>query len=752
MNINQLRDKIAEIEKIGQDMHRRLEEKVRQLPGNVDKVRLGEYIDSAKRDIDTRVLGAKRDMSRELLSRKTADQATDKDYLRGVPVSTRALLEQTLRQEGPRDQLRESPSVPRRMLSSFADGYESLGGWLKDYDTSSESAPEGIARFAGELASDPLNLIGAGAMKVARKAAPYALGAAGTGYAQDTEAGVLPRFLRPAARSALGELGESTVAPRGALSVVKPKGGNWLSGSVEDALKPLRQYEDPAVRAAAINTPHLASRVAVNDWVQGPLTKYVKNQMATPEDPVRALAEQGILHMPPIEGLDWVPNEVVDRRRWTKFPEEGMAQSDLAKQWEIASDYSVTPYAAGEIAQSSMVLDNPWSTNLPRAEKVYQASKDLGTYSELGLPHLTDELRNATRADSDLPRQLRIEPEKLSKMSMDAAVRHVAKINEWRAKNAAEANAALANNAATALHKEYPDQGFRWVELRAPEKTGRNIKVLAESEDMADELSPAAHDAAREYGLEEGTDEFDDFVVDWLNENGHYATTEFDMDESHKALRDALKYEGDTMGHCVGGYCDDVLSGMTKIYSLRDAKGQPHVTVEVAPPTDNKYTTSLKSEFGDAWEDYYDPTIDAGYEPSGARIVQIKGKGNKKPKDEYLPFVQDFVRSGQWSDVGDLSNTGLRKMEWGPDIIKGFKEHNISHPEGYGTSEEVNEAINALNKARGFAKGGSVVVQPWQETATVGTRGYKVNTISDLQGIINALTGGTRDAAQEVTL
>lgn len=44
-------------------------------------------------------------------------------------------------------------------------------------------------------------------------------------------------------------------------------------------------------------------------------------------------------------------------------------------------------------------------------------------------------------------------------------------------------------------------------------------------------------------------------------------------------------------------------------------------------------------------------------------IIQIKGKSNRKPNDEYLPFVQDFVRSGQWSDVGDFGNTGLVKHE-----------------------------------------------------------------------------------------
>jgi len=55
-------------------------------------------------------------------------------------------------------------------------------------------------------------------------------------------------------------------------------------------------------------------------------------------------------------------------------------------------------------------------------------------------------------------------------------------------------------------------------------------------------------------------------------------------------------------------------------------------------------------------------------------IVQIKGKQNAKPKEDYLPYVQDFVRSGEWSDVGDFKNTDLiRKSDlidkFGPDEL-----------------------------------------------------------------------------------
>jgi hypothetical protein len=50
-------------------------------------------------------------------------------------------------------------------------------------------------------------------------------------------------------------------------------------------------------------------------------------------------------------------------------------------------------------------------------------------------------------------------------------------------------------------------------------------------------------------------------------------------------------------------------------------------------------------------------------------IEQIKGKGNAKPKDTYLPFVQDFVQTGEWSKVEDLKNTGLIRAGIGGKLM-----------------------------------------------------------------------------------
>ena len=88
------------------------------------------------------------------------------------------------------------------------------------------------------------------------------------------------------------------------------------------------------------------------------------------------------------------------------------------------------------------------------------------------------------------------------------------------------------------------------------------------------------------------------------------------------------------------------------------------------------------------------------------KILQIKGKGNRKPADEFLPFVQDFVKSGQWSDVGDLQNTGLVKHN-GKIMTQGEADDLIL--------KELNEAMPGITDdlglttpTQGFAQGGMV--------------------------------------------
>jgi acyl carrier protein phosphodiesterase len=392
--------------------------------------------------------------------------------------------------------------------------------------------------------------------------------------------------------------------------VVKPKGGDFPQQL--EAIERLKTWEP----ATDLPVPEKA----INNWLETKLGKYIRTEMATPEDPIRKLAEEGILHVDP-EQINYQLGAYGRSNRFGKEPVQLLAKSDTAKIWEGATDNQMGIDRAGFIIDfakrdglthyTRFVRDNPWITDVAAKDPnrpIYVPSEDLGL--DLGFDHLRDELFNSIDPESGLPRQLQLTNEQLGRMSVPDAVRHVSKINKWREKQKAEANFALANNAATVPFKDYPDQKYGWFQL----------------------------------------------------------TT--DSPKNRQVLQDALNYEADLMGHCVRGYCEDVLAGRSQIYSLRDKKtGAPHVTIEVEPygsfaeskrqidamypDLDENEKMRMLNEQG-----WLDENGDPLPTPLG-RILQIKGKGNLKPKADYIPFVQDFVKSQQWDMVQDLSNANL---------------------------------------------------------------------------------------------
>lgn len=474
-----------------------------------------------------------------------------------------------------------------------------------------------------------------------------------------------------------------------AAGVIKPRGGNWLPGSVEKALQPVRFNE--------FGGTSLPETVALNRWVEGPLTKYIKRDMATEQDPVRALAEQGILHYAP-EAMPRYMDDVWAAREKVGFP-AARGTAPLAQRWEAYADQMVRPKrldepvsSIGRLNMRDMIAADPegaWALKAPDDTMTYElrrpgASSNQVVNEELGLTHLTDELFNALNPESGLPQNLLLRPEQLQQMGMEKAVRHVHDINQWRAAQKVAADLEMANKAATV--REYPDtpefpnpEGLRWVELRAPEGTNPAYLGAGKYED------PAANELAEQ-----------------------------------------LKYEGDTMGHCVGGYCPDVLAGKSRIFSLRDAKGQPHVTIELNPEDGGVYRIEQIKGSGKK-----DP----------GQSLRLKSTGYEEDKDAYLlPFVQDFVRNNplnvQWSKVKDLINTGL--VDLGVDASKRagaprfvtrdeYQSLRKQNPEISETGDLTERQVWDWEPDPGFADGGAVhtpVPANWRKLELGGTIGY----------------------------
>ena len=571
------------------------------------------------------------------------------------------------------------------------------------------------------------------------------------------------------------DIAQSMTAPTRSY-VIKPKGGNWLAGSIEDAINPLKtnvpEFQDP-------------KNAAINQWIDQKLGKYIKNEMGTPEDPVRALAEKWSVDKPdklaevqaridafgkkmaqtagergvPVENLTSMRQEMIglekekellkakeglhinlvplraddmenlgDVRYAQGFEPGGMGMSKQARVWEDLADVAIDePSQAGSRWGKATLEANPWLSKVQPETPVYG---DYLSTDNLGFKHLVDELRNATNPESGLPKNLLIDPDDLVKMKMADVVDRVSDINAWRATQKAEADKLIANNAATFVHKEYPtipgtdvpnELGLRWVQFKPENATSlpKSLKIKKEGDTYSIVNSKGEYLILGE-DTEAG-------AIEGLFENyPRYRP-------KNKELKKALKYEGDTMRHCVGGYCDDVASGNSKIFSLRDSKGMPHATVEVR---------SLSQDFDDAG-DIFEFAMNRNVNPNSAatkrayaeyvaesklpqdRIVQIKGRKNEAPEEEYLPFVQDFVKSGQWSDVGDLQNTGLLKWDdkyltraeidaLSPADYDAFSSRNLNKDFAKGGSvsaydpNKIDEIINGIDSPTGFAKGGEV--------------------------------------------
>jgi hypothetical protein len=440
----------------------------------------------------------------------------------------------------------------------------------------------------------------------------------------------------------------------------------------------------------------------------GDLTSMRQQMIGLEKEKALIEARQALHTYNPEDALhgDWLPEQVASMRIKAGFPEEGVGVSPTARAWENASDAALNvapaskhtrPLSPYEITRGikSTVDTNPWLLKVPPETPVYYPERGLS--EDLGFNHLVDELRNATNPESGLPKNLLIDPADLSKLTMAQAVDRVADINAWRATQKAEADLLRANNAATQVVKEYPEQGMKWVELKTPEaKLPEGVSVV-------------------KYG-----DLY--HVVDDVGNSLSVGATEkealnlLSRSERETTLADALKYEGDTMQHCVGGYCPDVLEGRSRIYSLRDDKGQPRVTIEVEPnqtpyPVSGEAFVRLSPTEKAQFREYVmqwrrrNPDVkeltdehaaqalrEAGVPPQPDRITQIKGFRNKKPADEFLPMVQDFVKSGNWSEVNDLKNSGLLKpyQVISESSLKTLKAKGVEIP-NFLTKEEADE-------------------------------------------------------------
>lgn len=248
--------------------------------------------------------------------------------------------------------------------------------------------------------------------------------------------------------------------------------------------------------------------VIAKKWQRGPLVNYIRNQMATENDPIRILADQGITHLEgkiPRRASTLVP-DLAQKRAEAGFPEEGVAKTPLGKVWEAIADRSISrrdPNEYGEIPYS--FFDSPNYKGLPPL-----SVNSIANFVLEGLESGRINPQSALRGNYSVESAVR-------DMHADRLVRE----NVYK-------------NATT--FKEYPETGHKWVRL---DKKGQ---FAAESDNMGHSVRGYETISGYGYGGWEGIKSGKAEVYSLRGKNGKpIVTIEIDNSDPNRPLIKQVK-------------------------------------------------------------------------------------------------------------------------------------------------------------------------------------------------------------------
>jgi len=358
-----------------------------------------------------------------------------------------------------------------------------------------------------------------------------------------------------------------------------------------------------------------------------------------------------------------VYEERMDDRLVPFLMEKGLSTNDIADMLKLPSHTkagmlgeakvhedlfrAIPPYNSNNVFLEHASNTNPWISKVDPKSAVYS-----GDVSGLNLDHVVDVIKEDLAAG-------RLRPEKLNTLSIEQAVRRTADYDlELAKKMNSERASARAN---LPVYKEYPE-GLKWVQLNRPS-------------DFAAESDAMGH-SVRGYEPPKGH-------PDWVEGSG----------------------DSGYSGYGLGGW-EAIKKGEAKVYSLVDSKGEPHATIEVGrnkhlnfntwwdqQPKELRDQIKARARAGEHGGSVFEaPEYLAARDELPPFIKQIKGKGNARPVDRYDPYTQDFVKSGNWSRVDDLQNTGLVKIYPESDLYQSLLKMGKDAP-SYATQDEITELL-----------------------------------------------------------
>jgi hypothetical protein len=204
----------------------------------------------------------------------------------------------------------------------------------------------------------------------------------------------------------------------------------------------------------------LEQQAALDKWVNSTLKKYVTRDMATPSDPVRKLAEDGIT----IKAYEVHPTlaaKAQARREKSNNPDR-MGQSEAAQMYEDIGDASFRMDTAGHLTsagtESRIARENPFLSKLDPETPVSRMSTFMAGEAEDSFKHLVDVIGEDMAAG-------RLRPEALNKLSMADAVKRAHAYNQDMAKRMETARVDAMQS--RPVYKQY-DSGYKWIQLTEP--------------------------------------------------------------------------------------------------------------------------------------------------------------------------------------------------------------------------------------------------------------------------------------------
>ena len=224
---------------------------------------------------------------------------------------------------------------------------------------------------------------------------------------------------------------------------------------------------------------------------------------------------------------------------------------------------------------------------------------------------------------------LEVPPEKWGQYDLVRAVKETKAWDDRMAKQAEKARAK--ENDVARARMETMTKEMEWPD-------GSKLVVLDKPGDFAHESTVMGHSVRGYEPHKGGIERYDEAGGEFPGDPKPHPDW---IPESEKGA-DTARFGSGHPDYGLGGW-EAIKSGEAQVLSLRDAKGQSHVTLEIEAAQPEVISPSGVKVF-----DGRPPTI-----------YQIKGKGNAPVAERYQQQIADFLNSKEWGEVHDLDNAGI---------------------------------------------------------------------------------------------